>query len=79
MGSDGIEATDLARTAEYQLDRVPRRGCLVAGCGCSDSRIVSPRRARFHAYLARARGETADRFIAPDPAWLLPSSPHKEA
>lgn len=69
---DRMEATDLERGAGHRLDSSPRRGCLVAGCGCTDSRIVSPRRARFHAYLARARGETADRVIAPDPGWRLP-------
>ena len=73
MGSDGMEAIDSELGTEHQLDPAPRRGCLVAGCGCMDRRIVSPRRARFHAYLARTRGETADRCIAPDPEWQLPA------
>lgn len=73
MGSDGMEATDLERGGEHQLDHTPRRGCLAAGCGCMDARIVSPRRARFHAHLARARGETADRVVAPEPGWRLPA------
>jgi hypothetical protein len=46
--------------------------CLVAGCPCKDARIVSHRRAAFFSALARRNGETADRVIAPDPAWLLP-------
>lgn len=74
MGNDGIEATDLeGATTRLLHDLTPGRRCQVAGCGCADSRIVSPRRARFHAYLARARGETADRVIAPDLGWRLPA------
>lgn len=45
------------------------RACLVEGCPCKDARIVSHRRAAFFAALARRTGETADRVIAPDPAW----------
>ena len=48
------------------------RGCLQAGCPCRDARIVSHRKAAFFAAIARAAGETADRVIAPDPAWTLP-------
>jgi hypothetical protein len=77
MDSDGVAATDLEPGAEPELDPTARRGCLVAGCGCTDVRIVSPRRARFHAYLAAARGETADRVIAPDPAWRPPASAYR--
>ena len=53
---------------------VPARtgACLVAGCPCEDSRIVSHRRAAFFAAMARGTGETADRIIAVDPEWLLP-------
>ena len=69
MGSEGIEATDLKLGSEQRFDPGVRRGCLVAGCGCTDSRVLSPRRARFRAYLAKARGETADRLIAPDGDW----------
>jgi hypothetical protein len=47
-------------------------GCLVAGCSCKDARIVSHRRAAFFAAVARQTGETADRVIAPDPAWRIP-------
>ena len=48
------------------------RGCLQEGCPCRDARIVSHRKAAFFAAIARAAGETADRVIAPDPAWTLP-------
>ena len=55
---------------------VPTRtgACLVAGCSCKDARIVSHRRAAFFAAMARRTGETADRIIAIDPAWLLPAA-----
>ena len=52
---------------------VPTGACLVAGCTCKDARIVSYRRASFFAAIARQNGETADRAIAPDPEWRLPS------
>lgn len=79
MGGDGTKATDIERGAALRADRISRRGCLAAGCGCMDTRIVSPRRARFHAYLARASGETADRVIAPDPGWRLSASANEES
>ena len=72
MASDGMEAIDLIIGPERPVDPAPQRGCLLAGCDCKDRRIVSRRRARFHAHLARARGETADRSIAPDTEWRLP-------
>jgi hypothetical protein len=46
-----------------------RRTCLVEGCPCKDARIVSHRRAAFFAAWAVDHGETADRLVAPDPAW----------
>ena len=52
----------------------PRSACLVAGCTCKDARIVSSRRARFFADLARAKGETAQRVIRPEPGWTIPTS-----
>ena len=70
MGTDGQQGIDLGNTP---------RGCIAAGCGCTDGRLVSPRRARFHAYLARQRGQTADRAIPPDPEWRLPASSHGES
>jgi hypothetical protein len=66
---DGLRVVPAsARTAGRQ-----RPGCLVAGCSCKDARIVSFRRAAFHAALARQHGETADRTIAADPDWRLPA------
>lgn len=47
--------------------------CLVAGCTCKDARIVSHRRAAFFAAVARRTGQTADRVIAPDPEWRVPT------
>jgi len=70
MGTDGQQSIDLGYTP---------RGCIAAGCGCTDGRLVSRRRARFHAYLARQRGETADRVIPLDPEWRLPASSHEES
>ena len=48
------------------------RGCLVAGCPCKDARIVSRRRARIFAAVARERGETASRIVPADPEWSIP-------
>jgi hypothetical protein len=50
-----------------------RRGCLVAGCSCKDARIVSQRRAAFFAAWARDHGETANRAVAPEADWRIPS------
>jgi len=47
--------------------------CLVDGCTCKDARIVSHRRAAFFAAIARRAGETADRSIAPEPGWRIPT------
>lgn len=58
-------------TLDRSTDRL-RPACLVAGCTCKDPRIVSSRRAAFHAALARQHGETADRYVAADPDWRLP-------
>ena len=55
-----------------------KRSCRAEGCSCEDSRIVSRRRAAFHAALARAAGETADRYISPDPDWPLPVNPTED-
>jgi hypothetical protein len=75
MGSEPREATGLANRAVAEPQR---RRCLAPGCDCMDRRILSPRLARFHTYLAGARGETADRVIAPDPEWRLPSVTNRE-
>jgi hypothetical protein len=56
-------------------ERTPKRGpCLVEGCPCKDARIVSFRRAAFYAARARATGETADRVIAAEDGWRLPTT-----
>ena len=47
--------------------------CLISGCTCKDARIISYRRARFFAAVARQMGETADRIIAVEPAWRFPT------
>jgi hypothetical protein len=47
--------------------------CLVGGCPCKDPRIVSHRRAAFFAAVAREQGENADRAVAVDPEWRLPT------
>jgi hypothetical protein len=58
--------------------REPRRlrtasACLVAGCPCKDPRIVSHRRAAFFAAVALEHGETANRTVAADPEWQIPT------
>ena len=50
-----------------------RRGCLVQGCSCKDARIVSTRRTAFFAAWARQHGETADRAVAPELGWRVPT------
>jgi hypothetical protein len=50
-----------------------RRGCLVGGCPCKDARIVSQRRTAFFAAWAREHGETADRSVAAEVEWRIPS------
>jgi len=50
-----------------------RRGCLVEGCPCKDARIVSQRRAAFFASWARDHGETANRTVAPETGWRVPT------
>ncbi len=50
-----------------------RRGCLVEGCACKDARIVSQRRAAFFAAWAREHGETADRSVAVEAGWRIPT------
>jgi hypothetical protein len=57
---------------EFALAAPLRSGCLVEGCPCKDARILSRRRARFFAAVARRNGETAARVIDVDPEWRLP-------
>ena len=63
------------RTGEAFSLIVPSRpgACLVAGCTCKDARIVSFRRAAFFKALAARTGQTADRVVATDPAWQIPT------
>lgn len=51
-----------------------RRACLVDGCTCKDARIISHRRVAYFASLAKANGETADRVIAAEDDWRLPTT-----
>mgnify|MGYP001153623910 CR=1 FL=1 len=54
-------------------EKALRPSCLVAGCTCKDARIVSRRRAAFFATWAREHGETADRAVAPEAGWRIPT------
>jgi hypothetical protein len=66
---------DIERLERHRAtDRLARRACLVAGCPCKDTRIVSHRRAAFFAAWATRHGETADRMVAPDPTWRFTTS-----
>jgi hypothetical protein len=51
-----------------------RQACLVAGCSCKDARIVSHRRAAYFVVVARSNGETANRFVAAENDWRLPTT-----
>jgi hypothetical protein len=64
-----MDSQQLERQAAFS--HASRRACLVDGCTCKDARIVSQRRAAFFAAWARDRGETANRIVAPDPAWRI--------
>lgn len=70
--SDGDGAMDNQQVSHQVSDR-GRRGCLVEGCPCKDARIVSQRRTAFFAAWARDHGETANRSVAPDVEWRIPS------
>jgi hypothetical protein len=67
-----MEAMDTPITTATQ--GTTRRTCLVEGCPCKDARILSHRHAAFVAVLARSRGQTADRSIAPEAGWRIPPS-----
>ena len=56
----------------HPIESRTRRACLVGGCPCKDSRIVSPRRAAFFAASARRSGQTADRVVAVEAGWRIP-------
>jgi hypothetical protein len=67
-----MNGPDVSESTE--ITAVPARGaCLVDGCPCKDARIQSSRRASYFASIARSRGETADRIVATDDDWRLPS------
>lgn len=69
---DGTYAIPLSQAPAAPATVHRSKGCLVDGCPCKDARIVSLRRARFFATVARGRGQTADRSIAPEAGWTLP-------
>ena len=62
-----------SQQVSHQAGDRGRRGCLVEGCPCKDARIVSRRRAAFYASWAQQHGETANRAIAPELGWRLPT------
>jgi len=69
------DGTSQDGTSQEIIDRsTPRRGpCLVDGCSCKDPRIVSRRKAAYFAAVARSTGQTADRIVAVEPGWRIPT------
>jgi hypothetical protein len=65
------ETIELIETTETRV----RGACLINGCTCKDSRIVSHRRAAFFAAMARRSDQTADRVVAVELEWRIPSTP----
>lgn len=63
---------DSPQVSHQAVDR-GRRGCLVEGCPCKDARIVSKRRTAFFAARALQQGETANRAVAPELGWRIPT------
>jgi hypothetical protein len=55
-----------------QTETPVRSACLISGCSCKDSRIVSHRRAAFFAAMAERSGQTADRVVGVEPSWRIP-------
>jgi hypothetical protein len=55
-----------------QAETAVRGTCLISGCSCKDSRIVSHRRAAFFAAMAERSGQTADRVVGVEPGWRIP-------
>ena len=64
------ETIEIVEATETRM----RGACLINGCTCKDSRIVSHRRAAFFAAIARRSGQTAGRVVAVEPGWRLPSA-----
>jgi hypothetical protein len=71
---DTMQAPETIEIVEATETRV-RGACLIGGCTCKDSRIVSYRRAAFFAAMALRSGQTADRIVAGEPDWRIPSAP----
>ena len=65
------ETIEIVEATETRM----RGACLISGCTCKDSRIVSYRRAAFFGAMARRSGQTADRVVAGQPDWRIPSAP----
>jgi hypothetical protein len=65
------ETTEIVEATETRV----RGACLINGCSCKDSRIVSHRRAAFFAAIAMRSGQTANRVVAVEPDWRVPSAP----
>ena len=65
------ETTEIVEATETRV----RGACLISGCSCKDSRIVSHRRAAFFAAMALRSGQTATRVVAVEPTWRIPSTP----
>jgi hypothetical protein len=69
-----MQAPEIIEIVEATETRL-RGACLISGCTCKDSRIVSYRRAAFFAAMARRSGQTAVRVVAVEPDWRIPSAP----
>jgi hypothetical protein len=71
-GAPETAAMDSQQVSHRAVDQ-GRRGCLVVGCPCKDARIVSRRRSAFFAAWAQQHGETANRMVAPELGWRIPT------
>ena len=67
-----MQAPETGEIVEATRTRI-RGTCLNEGCECKDPRIVSRRRARFFAAMARRSGQTANRVVAVEAGWRIPS------
>jgi hypothetical protein len=65
------ETIEIVEATETRM----RGACLISGCSCKDSRIVSHRRAAFFAAMAMRFGQTANRVVAVEPGWRIPATP----
>jgi hypothetical protein len=64
------ETTDVVQPIGNRM----RGACVVSGCTCKDSRILSFRRVAFFAAVARRSGQTADRVVAVESDWRIPTA-----